>query len=285
MDQTFTRLLLATEHTDFDAGAEALAFALARRCGLPLAGVMPILSNPEFEALAPQLAERADEQAGERMRALAADAERAGLAFAMRVRHGPEPYLEIVDEAVQLSADLIVIRRRGKRGFLGKVRVGEMVRKVVAHSPCSVLIVPRAARLWTQCVLAPIDPQAPDTRVVALAAAVARDCDLPLTVVAVASGDAPQARHEAEVTLEQAVRAADAAAGIRAEAQLRVGRVHEQILAAVGTTGAGLIVMGRDGEIRPGRAWLGGVTQGVIGLTQLPVLVAVFPNVMESAAT
>jgi len=85
--------------------------------------------------------------------------------------------------------------------------------------------------------------------------------------------------------LERAVRAAEGTAGILAEAQLRVGRAHEQILAAVGTIGAGLIVMGRDGEMRPGRAWLGGVTQSVIGLTQLPVLVAVFPNMMESAAT
>jgi nucleotide-binding universal stress UspA family protein len=284
MADVFCRLLLATEHSDFDVGAEALAFALARRCGLPLAGVMPILSNPEYEALAPQLAARTDEQAGDAMQALAADAARAEVALTMRARHGPEPYLEIVDEAVQQSADLIVIRRRGKRGFLGQVRVGEMVRKVVAHSPCSVLIAPREARMWTQCVLTPVDPQAPALRVVALAAAVARDCAVPLSIIAVASGDEPEARHAAEATLQQAVRAAGGATGLRVDTQLRIGRTHEQILAAAATAGASLIVMGRDGETRPGRAWFGGATQKVIGLAQLPVLVAVFPNLTEPAA-
>ena len=38
MSAVFHHLLLATEHSEFDSGAEALAFALARRCQLPLAG-------------------------------------------------------------------------------------------------------------------------------------------------------------------------------------------------------------------------------------------------------
>ena len=58
MSGTFSRLLLATEHSEFDAGAEALAFAMARRCGLPLAAVLPVSSNPEFEVVAPELAAR-----------------------------------------------------------------------------------------------------------------------------------------------------------------------------------------------------------------------------------
>lgn len=284
MSQFFQRILLATERTEFDTGAERLALAMALRCGRPLAVVMPLVSNPEYEAVAPELAARADRLAAASLAQLREQADGAGIVIELQVRHGAEAWREIVDEARERAAELIVIRRRGRRGFLARLLLGEMVSKVVGHAPCSVLIAPREARIWTQCVLAPIDPQAPDTRVVALAAAVARDCELPLTVVAVASADTPQARHEAEATLEQAVRAADAA-GMRAEAQLRFGRAHEQILAAAGTTGAGLIVMGRDGETRPGRAWLGGVTRSVVGSTQLPVLVAVFPNVMESAAT
>ncbi|TXT36738.1 MAG: Universal stress protein UspA-like protein [Comamonadaceae bacterium] len=51
MAELFTRLLLATEHTEYDTGAEAMALALARRCQLPLATVLPLVSNPEYEAL------------------------------------------------------------------------------------------------------------------------------------------------------------------------------------------------------------------------------------------
>ena len=63
MTPPFARLLLATEHTEFDAGAETLALAMARRCGLPLVAVLPVVSNPEFEVAAPQRAIQADAEA------------------------------------------------------------------------------------------------------------------------------------------------------------------------------------------------------------------------------
>ena len=86
MPHPFSRLLLATEHSEQDEGAEALAFALAQRCALPLHAVLPIASNPEYEAIAPQLAAHAEAQAGERIGALRADAQRAGLALEIQVR-------------------------------------------------------------------------------------------------------------------------------------------------------------------------------------------------------
>ncbi len=141
MTHAFSQLLLATEHSEQDAGAEALAFAMAQHCGLPLAAVLPIVSNPEYEALAPQLAAHTEAQAGQRIQALLAAAQRARIALELQARRGPEPYREIVDEARARSTDLLVIRRRGKRGLLANLLVGDMVRNVVTHSPCSVLVV------------------------------------------------------------------------------------------------------------------------------------------------
>lgn len=281
MAQVFSRLLLATEHSDFDSGAESLAFALARRCGAPLAGVLPIVSNAEFESVAPQLAERAEQQAAERLHALATAAERASVALTMRARRGPEPYVEIVEEAVQQASDLIIIRRRGRRGFLANLLVGEMVSKVVAHAPCSVLIAPRDAHMWTQRVIVAIDPRAPDAGVVALAAAVARECGLPLTLVAVSDHDSAESRSEAEAALFAMVQVA-VASGAEADSAVRFGRAHEEIVAAAAAHGAGLVVIGRHGQTRLGRAWLGGVTQRVIGLADRPVLVAVTSNPKEA---
>ena len=154
MAHPFERLLLATEHTEFDRGAETIAFALAARCGLPLAGVMPLVSNAEYEAQMPALAARADAEAGARADAVEAEAQRAGVALTLRVRRGDEPFEQIVAEARERGADLIVARRRGRRGFLAKLMFGEMVGKVVAHAPCSVLLCPRTpprAPLPTRC--------------------------------------------------------------------------------------------------------------------------------------
>ena len=45
-DYPFKRILLATEHTEFDTGAERVAFTMALHCGIPLSVVLPLLSNP-----------------------------------------------------------------------------------------------------------------------------------------------------------------------------------------------------------------------------------------------
>lgn len=275
MAHVFQRLLLATEHSEFDSGAEALAIALACRCGLPLAGVLPIVSNAEYESLAPELAAAAEAEAATRIHALLARAQAAGVSLDLRVRRGEEPYREIVDEAAERAADLLLIRRRGRRSYLAQLMVGEMVASVVAHAPCSVLIVPRAAAMWSQRILAAVDPRAVDLRIVAMAAAVAAECAVPLSLVAVAANTSAEARQLAERALQRAGDAA-AAAGVQAEALLRSGRPHEQILAAAAERGADLVVIGRHGEGRIARAWLGGVTQKVVGSTDRPVLVAVF---------
>lgn len=276
MPHAFTRLLLATEHSEHDVGAEALAFALAHRCGLPLAAVLPILSNPEYETLAPQLAAHAEAQAGVRLQALQADAQRAGVALELQARRGPEPWVEIVEEARRQAADLIVIRRRGRRGLLANLLVGEMVRNVVAHAPCSVLVVPRAAQMWQRRVLVSLDPSSPDMTPVSTAAAIAADCGLPLSVLAV-TGPAAEAMQHAERALQQAWSAARGF-GVAVDAATRVGRPHEQVVAGAKQLGADLLVIGRHGSDSLAHAWLGGVAQKVIGLAEQPVLVCITPS-------
>jgi hypothetical protein len=272
MSGPFSRLLLATEHGEFDAGAEALAFAMARRCALPLAAVLPVVSNPEFEAVAPQLAAKADAEASARRIELEMRARAAGVEMALRVRHGAEPYAEIVDEAREGAADLIVIRRRGKRGFLANLLVGEMVFKVLAHAPCSVLVAPRSAQMWSRRVLVGVDPQAPDARLLAQAAALAAECALPLRVVCVAASEAT--RPATQAALDGAVQRARQL-GANAEGELRTGKPHQQLVEAARDCGADLLAVARHGGDSLARAWMGGTAQKVIGLAECPVLVHV----------
>jgi hypothetical protein len=270
MKPPFTRLLLATEHTEFDRGAEALAFALAGRCNLPLAGVMPLVSNAEFEAAAPELAAHADAEAGAKADAVEADAAAQGVALALRVRRGDEPFEEIVAEARERRSDLIVIRRRGKRGFLASLMFGEMVGKVIAHAPCSVLLCPRAAAMWRRRVLVGVDPQGHDAGVVEQAARVAAECGIGLQLVAVAEGEGARASAEAALAAALA-RARPILEDVACE--VRAGRPHEGLISAAAACGADLIVVGRHVHQLPGHAWIGGTAQKVIGLAEGPVLV------------
>jgi len=269
----FERILLATEHTEFDSGAERVAFDIAKVCGIPLAAVLPVVSNPEYEAIAPEIAARAEQEAASRIADLRGKAEAAGVRMEIVARRGEEPYSEIVQEAGQRNADLIVLRRRGKRSFLSDLLVGEMVTKVVAHAPCSVLLVPRACQIWSRGVLAAVDTSPNSGHVASVAAKAAKQCGLPLHIVSILAHDSPAARAATEGTLAHA-RAVAAAAGVPAPASsMLIGKPFEQILSAAKDRNTDLIVMGRHGESNVIRAPFGGTTQKVIGLADTPVLV------------
>ena len=273
MAQLFARLLLATEGSEFDVGAEKMAFAMAQRCQLPLATVLPLVSNPEYEALAPQLAARAEQEAALKISRLREKANAAQVVNEVRVRRGEEPYLEIIEEARAKNSEIIIIRRRGKRGLLANLLVGEMVSKVVAHAPCHVLVVPREAIMWSKRVLVAVDPAEDGRSIVAIAAGVATQCGLPLQVVSVATAESQRAQAQALVTQLIAQAQRD---GVASQGEVRIGKPFTEILAARESSGSDLIVMGSRSDKRIGRALIGGVAQKVLGLSEHPVMVLHF---------
>lgn len=270
MAQLFTHLLLATEGSEFDVGAEKMAFALAQRCQLPLATVLPLVSNPEYEALAPQIAAQAEQEAAITVAKLRAQANAAQVALDLCVRRGEEPYREIVDEARARSCEMLIIRRRGKRGLLANLLVWEMVSKVVAHAPCHVLIVPREAAIWNKRVLVAVDPAEDGRHIVSIAAGVATQCGLPLQVVSVVAVEGQRTQTQALVTqwVEQAQHD-----GVATQGEVRIGKPFTEILAAREASGSDLIVMGSRSDRRIRHALIGGVAQKVMGLSEHPVMV------------
>ena len=258
MDHPFKKILLATEHTEFDAGSERVALEMAKRCGLPLAVVVPVLTNPEFEIQAHRLVDRMEHEIAARIDDLREVAKGMGVTIHVQARRGESPADEIIREAEAIGADLVVIRRRGTRSFLAKLLLGEMVSQVVGASPCSVLMVPRAAHMWSRGILAAVGGE--DDRVAAVAAAVASQCGLPLHVLSVAQSEG--SRHEAEMIVS---RNAGIAAGLGAEVHgtVRIGRPCDEILAV---PEADLVVVGM-GNVRPG-----GTTRNVVEQSEKPVL-------------
>jgi nucleotide-binding universal stress UspA family protein len=270
MTHLFNHLLLATEHSEFDVGAEKMALAMAGRCQLPISVVFPLVSNPEYETLMPQIAAKAEREAAVKIAELRSRASAAGVAMDVQVRRGEEPYQEIVEQARTLGSDLIIIRRRGKRGMLANLLVGEMVSKVVAHAPCPVLIVPRESNMWSQGVLVAADPTEQGRGIVEIAASVAAECALPLHLVCVVA--TVDLQNDAEAFVAQCLRQVQLQ-GVTASAGVKVGKTFDSILSARTQTQSDLIVIGSRSDHRIGRALLGGVAQKVMGLSEHPVLV------------
>jgi nucleotide-binding universal stress UspA family protein len=242
----YARLLLATEHTDFDVGAERIALALAAAWRVPLAVVIPIVSNAEYEAVAPEVVARAEADIHNGTIAFQAEAAAARIITLIQVRRGDERSQEIVDEAQRLRADLLILRRRGKRGFLAQLMIGEMVGAVVRAAPCDVLMAPRAARYWSRRVLAAVDATTAAAAVARTAGRVAHTAALPVTIVT--------ARGEGATT----------------DGRVVDGPVAEAIVDLAVESGAELVVAGRNA---PGRLTLGSTAQRIVGLANCAVLV------------
>ncbi|MFZ5539403.1 MAG: universal stress protein [Pseudomonadota bacterium] len=177
------RLVLATERTRFDAGAERLAIELARRAQASLHAVYPLVANPEYQIVAPERAAAEEAAARAALEELARQARAGGVATSYRVREGEEPWREITDEAREQQADLLVTRRVGKRGVLARLVVGEMVSQVAAHSTVPVLMVADAP-LWSRRVLVAIEPHADAGAVAPVAVRLAALAHAPLAVCA-----------------------------------------------------------------------------------------------------
>lgn len=269
MTHVFTRLLLATEHTEFDRGAERLAISMAQRCQLPLATVLPLVSNPEYEALAPEMARRAEQDAAAKIADIRAQAQTQGVTIDLRVRRGIEPYQEIVAEARERNTDMIILRRRGKRGFLAHLLVGEMVSKVLAHAPCHVLFAPGDACMWHQRVLVAAEPGSQGLYLVRTAAAIAAECGLPLHLVYVTESGAKTTDTHDFFTQAQACAQQ---LGVSLQSEVRSGKTYAEILSAASAGDADLLVIGSRSGNRLGRATIGAVAEKIIGLSDKPVL-------------
>lgn len=267
----FPRVLLATEHTEFDVGAEAAAFALAAKAGVALSAVVPLVSNVEYETVAPELAAKAEEEAFARSLAVQAAAAAEGVTIAARVRRADEGWRAIVAEATGTAADLLVVRRRGRRGFLANFMVGEMVDRAAINAPCHALIVPRKAALPRVRVLTGIDASRAGPAVARLAARVARAAGLPLTLLGVAADSGDRG------AVESALAAAGDAARAECDAvtvEVGAGRAAETVAARAAVLGADLIVAGRGGiETHGLRLRLGSNAYRIVGLVPCAVLV------------
>jgi nucleotide-binding universal stress UspA family protein len=268
----FDSILLATDATEYSAGAEQAAFSMAQKCGAKLFVLRVVLTNPEYEAMAPDRVQAEAEAARDYLAQLEQRAEDAGLEYEGLLRHGSDPYLEIVEAATDTNVDVIVIGRR-TRSDLARLMMGDSTAKVIGHAPCSVFVVPRAARMPEQRILVATDGSRLGDGAAVTASNLARFCDLPLTVVSVnVPSHSEERRKEARAAIER-VREALKDEKIAVDGVHEEGRPDEVIVDVAKRQGADLIVIGSHGRTGLQRLLMGSVSERVIGRAECAVLV------------
>jgi nucleotide-binding universal stress UspA family protein len=263
------RVLVATDGSEFSAGAIRTGVALAKARGARLIGLSIALYNPEFSTLVPNLGEESEKRAREALKSFIAEA--GGGAETVTIE-AADPYKGILEGAKQHSADVIVIGRRGKRG-LARMMVGDATAKVIGNADCAVLVAPRAARLWEKRILLATDGSSHSEAAAGAAGHLAKHANLPVTVVSVVAGSHSDARRaEAERAVASKVERLRGM-GVDAEGRIVEGRPDEAIVKASEEVGSDLIVMGSHGRTGLTKVLLGSVAERVIGQATCPVMV------------
>lgn len=137
----FKKLLLATDGSESAGAAITEAINIAKVCSSKLFVLSVVEVNPEYEALAPNVVEKAETGTKEHLESVKQKAEKKGIHCEIISHQGEEPYRFIVDEATRKKVDIIVMGSHGRTG-LKRLMMGSVTARVIGHAPCKVLVVP-----------------------------------------------------------------------------------------------------------------------------------------------
>ena len=282
------KILLATDGSEYSEGAIREAVKLAKRCGSSLTVVSVIESNPEFDALAPQITEKRERTAREGLESVKERAGREGVVCETIVRRGEDAYHGIAEEATRNKSTLIVMGRRGKTG-LKRLVMGSVTARVIGHAPCNVLVVPKASEMRFNSIIVATDGSKYSSTAAGEAIGLAQRNKSRLTVVAAVPSElmtptdidftmnqkellAESEMREAEKNAK-AVKEAALKSGVEAKAFVMTGRPADTIIEIAKDKVADLIVLGSHGRTGVERLLMGSVAERVIVLASCPVLV------------
>jgi len=137
-----TKILFATDGSDYSERALTEAIALAKTCRTELYIVTVVEMNSEYAALAPKAVEKTDLEAKAFLEAVKECAAKEQVQCETFAFHGDDAAVVIVEQAEKLEADMIVMGRHGKKKGLKKLLMGSVTSKVIGHAPCKILVVP-----------------------------------------------------------------------------------------------------------------------------------------------
>lgn len=282
------RLLLATDGSPFSEGAIREAIRLAKRCSSKLSAITVIETNPEYETIAPQLLEKSEKAAREHLASVKAQAKKEGIDCVTSVLEGEDSYRYISEEAAKNKISMIIMGRQGRTG-LKRLVLGSTTSRVIGHSPCNVLVVPRAAVVEFKSIVIATDGSPYSTAAASEAIGIAKKNGSKLTVISVVPAelatptDVDFAATQRELLAEKEMQAAEKNAkavkeaaqkeGVAVQAFVMTGKPADAIIETAKEKNADLIIVGSHGRTGLERLLMGSVAERVIVMSACAVLV------------
>ena len=262
-------LLVATDRSVFSEGAIREAISFAKKCSSRLYIVSVMETNPEYETIGANIFRKEEEEALEYLESIKTRVSQEGLYCQSILLHGNEPYQLIGNAASERKVDMIIMGRRGRKGVM-TVLMGSVTAKVIGHTTCKVLVVPKAARIEYRNLLVATDGSEHSIAAVSEAIGIAKLCGSNIIAVSVAHSGAELT--EAKSNVSRVVEMAKKE-GIPVEALTPLGKSSDVIVEIAGGSAVDLIVMGTYGETGLRKLLMGSTTEKVIGHAACAVLV------------
>lgn len=262
-------LLIATDGTVYSEGAIREGIKFAAKCSSTLYVCMTLETNSEYETVGHDAFRRLEDEAEAHLLSVKDRAAQAGLDCETLFRTSADAAQVIVEEAAAKKADMIVIGRRGHKGFV-KALIGEVAAHVITDAPCKVMVVPKAALLEYKNILVATDGTLHAAAAVREAVAIAKRNGSNLIALS-----AMRDESERQAATEFAEKAAELARqeGVAVQAITPLGRSFDAIVEEAGGRGVDLIVMGAYGKTGIKKLLMGSATEKVIGSAGCAVLV------------
>uniref|UniRef100_A0A7C3EEF9 Universal stress protein n=1 Tax=Gracilinema caldarium TaxID=215591 RepID=A0A7C3EEF9_9SPIR len=275
---TLPLMLACTDGSPASRGAVQAALALAPRWPAGICFLQVLEFNPGFASQALDYIHKWEREAESHLADLRDQAAARGIAADTRIISGQTAFRAILSTAAALKAALIIMGRHGHTG-LNRLLMGSATARVIGFAPMPVVVVPRDAPLTFRRLLAASDgsPYGRAAWNYALELAPKFGAELFALSAAPEFRDIPAAE-----AIVRDMLASAAARGLAPHSLALEGRPEEAIVAAAGSQGADLIIMGSHGRTGLTRLLMGSVTERVIGLAPCPVMVVKPPG--EAAA-
>ncbi len=264
------RLLVCTDGSPESQGAVAEALALGRLCGSRVFVLQVLQIIPEFEAVAPDLMVRLEEEIRQQMEALKAEAAKMAVSLTPRVRRSVSVFSAILEEAAEIRPAMIIMGRYGRTG-LARLLMGSVTARVIGYSAVNVLVVPRQAILAFRRILVASDGSPYSLAAWEVALSMAKKAGSTLFGVSVVQED--EDLNLAEEIVHQ-MRVAANQQGVSLQGLVPQGQqADDAIVQAALKNEVDLIILGSHGRTGLSRLLMGSVTERVIGHAPQPVLV------------
>jgi len=268
----FERFLLATDGSEYSAGAVREALRMAGKCGARVRAISVVTGgDTELYAMGEQLITKELNTARAHLDDVQRQASAAGVACESEATQSNQVYQEIAAQAEKMQADLIVMGRRGRHG-LARLMVGPSTVRVIGHARCNVLVVPRAAELVGRRFIVASDGSRYGDAAAVTAARLAKLCHTPITVVSVTRPEHSKERKREAHQIVGRIVSFLKQEGVVVEGIVPHGRPDEVIVQTANAKNSDLIILGSRGRTGLERVLLGGTSERVIDQARCAVL-------------